>query len=71
MLSILKREVKNYIKGPLFWIGIAIIVFMIFQNLSPYLNIHYLTEGESIVNDYPETFRDGDVFEGYVPTQEG
>lgn len=71
MLSILKREVKNYIKRPLFWIGIAIIVFMIFQNLSPYLNIHYLIEGESIVNDYPEMFRDGDVFEGYVPTQEG
>ncbi|MBD5473073.1 MAG: ABC transporter permease subunit [Lachnospiraceae bacterium] len=71
MWSILKREVKNYVKRPLFWIGIVVVVFMIFPNLSPYLNIHYLVEGEEIVNDYPETFRDGDVFEGYVPTDEG
>lgn len=70
MCSILKREVKNYIKRPLFWIGIFVVAFMIFQNVSPYLNIHYLAEGEEIVNDYPETFREGDVFEGYVPMEE-
>ena len=70
MWSILKREVRNYIKNPLFWIGIAVVVLMVFQNVSPYLNIHYLAEGEEIVNDYPETFRDGDVYEGYVPTRE-
>ena len=43
MWSILKREVKNYVKSPLFWIGIAVVVFMVFQNVSPYMNIHYLT----------------------------
>ena len=68
MWSILKREVRNYTKNPLFWIGIAVVVFMVFQNVRPYLHIHYLAEGEEIVNDYPETFRDGDVYEGYVPT---
>lgn len=70
MWSILQREVRNYLKKPLFWIGIAVVVFMVFQNVSSYLNIHYLEEGEEIVNDYPETFRDGDVHEGYVPTRE-
>lgn len=54
-------------KKPLLWIGIAVVAFMVFQNVSPYLNIHYLNEGEEIVNDYPENFREGDVFEGYVP----
>ena len=68
MWSILKREVRNYVKSPLFWIGIAAVVFMVFQNVRPYLHIHYLAEGEEIVNDYPEIFRDGDVYEGYVPT---
>lgn len=67
MCSILKREVRNYMKKPLFWVGIAVVAFMVFQNVSPYMNIHYLTEGEEIVNDYPEIFREGDVFEGYVP----
>lgn len=71
MWSILNREVKNYIRKPLFWLGIAIGVLMVFQNVSPYLNIHYLAEGETIVNDYPETYRDGDVFDGYVPTEKG
>ena len=70
MYLILKREVKNYIKRPLFWIGIAVVVLMVFLNVRPYLDIHYLAEGENIVNDYPEIFRDGDVFEGYVPTKE-
>lgn len=71
MWSILKREVKNYMKNPLLWLGIAIGVLMVFQNVSPYLNIHYLREGETIVNDYPQNDRDGDVFDGYVPTEKG
>lgn len=71
MYSILKREIINYIKRPLLWAGIAVVAFMVFQSVSPYLNIHYLAEGEDIVNDYPETFRDGDVYEGYVPTEDG
>lgn len=71
MWSILKRQVINYIKSPLFWVGVVAVVLMVFQSVSPYLNIHYLAEGEEIVNDYPETFRDGDVYEGYVPAEEG
>ena len=67
MWSILKREVRNYMKNPLFWIGIAVGVWMIFQDTGPYLDIHYLKEGETIVNDYPEMHRDGDVSRGYVP----
>ena len=69
MRSILKREVKNYMKNPLLWLGIAMGVIMVFQDVSPYLNIHYLREGETIVNDYPQNDREGDVFDGYVPTE--
>lgn len=71
MWSILKREVKNYIRKPLLWLGIAIGVLTVYLNVCPYLNIHYLAEGETIVNDYPETIHDGDVFDGYVPTEKG
>ena len=69
MWRVLKREVKNYMKNPLFWIGIAVGVWMIFQDTGPYLGIHYLKEGETIVNDYPQNYRDGDVSCGYVPTE--
>lgn len=71
MWPILKREIKIYMKKPLFWLGIAIGVWMIFQDVSPYLKIHYLNEGETIVNDDPETTRDGDVSRGYVPVEKG
>ena len=71
MWQVLKREVKNYMKNPLFWIGIAVGVWMVFQDTGPYLDIHYLKEGENIVNDSPEMCLDGDVFDGYVPTEKG
>ncbi len=70
MLSILEREVKNYLKNPLFWIGALIVVLGVFQNVRPYLGIHYLAEGEEIVNDYPDSFRSAEVYEGYVPSTE-
>ena len=69
MRAILKREVKNYIRNPLLWLGIAVGALMIFQEVGSYLDIHYLAEGETIANDYPETYRDGDVFDGYVPAK--
>lgn len=69
MWSIIKREVRNYCKNPLYWIGIIIIFVMIFPCVSPYLHTHYLAKGETVENDYPETFRNGDIYEGYVPTE--
>lgn len=71
MRSIMKREVKNYVKNPLFWLGMAIGVLMVFVNLKPYLNIHYFQEGETIGNDDLKAYGDADVYEGYVPTEEG
>ena len=70
MWPILKREVKNYIKNPLFWLGIAIGVLIVFLNVNPYLKIRYWVEGETIVNDEPDAYGDRDVFNGYVPTEE-
>lgn len=67
MFAIMKREFKNYVKNPLFWIGLAAAIFYIFQAVSPYLSTHYLEEDEKIVNDYPESVRLGEVYEGYVP----
>ena len=71
MWRVLKREVRNYMKNPLFWIGIAVGVWIIFQDTGSYLDIHYLKEGENIVNDSPEMCLDGDVLDGYVPTEKG
>lgn len=70
MLAILSREIKNYMKRPLYWIGLAAVIFGVYQAVSPYLSTHYLSPGEEIVNDYPEYVHEGEVYEGYLPTAE-
>lgn len=67
MIAIFKREIKNYLKQPLFWIGIVIVIYGVFSATSPYLTIHYLAPGEKIINDYPESICLGDVYDGYIP----
>ena len=41
MKAVMKREVKNYLKNPLFWVGIVVVIFGLFQILSPYLEVKY------------------------------
>ncbi len=70
MKAIIRREILNYLKRPLFWIAIAVVIFGVFQQLNPYLNIHYITSEEELKNGYPETIHQGEIFEGYIPTSE-
>lgn len=68
MLAIFKREVTNYLTRPLFWLGIAAVILGIYLHLDFYLQIHFLSPGEQIVNNYPETIHAGETWEGYIPT---
>lgn len=75
MRVIVIREMKNYLKRPLFWIALLLVIFGVFQNLGPYLTIHYVSSEEELLSnfpeaDFPETIHDGDVSEGYVPSGE-
>lgn len=67
MIAIFKREIKNYLKSPLFWIGIVLVIYGIFGATSTYLTTHYLAPEEKINNDYPDTIYRGEVYEGYIP----
>lgn len=68
MIAIFKREIKHYLKRPLFWIGIVIVAYEVFSAISPYLATHYLEPGEEIINEYPDTSNSGEVYEGYIPS---
>jgi len=70
MLTIAKREIKNYLKNPLFLIGVILVVLGVWQQLAPYLTTRYLSPEDSIVNDYPETVHSAEPYEGYIPTPE-
>ena len=67
MKAILRREILNYLKRPLFWIAIVVVTFGVFQQLNPYLNIHYITSEDELKSEDQETVHEGDVFEGYIP----
>ena len=64
MKAIIRREILNYLKRPLFWIALVVVIFGVFQQLKPYLHIHYITSEDELKNDYPETVYKGEAFEG-------
>ena len=45
MIAIFKREIRNYLKRPLFWVGVLLVIYGVFNATSPYLTTHYLTTG--------------------------
>lgn len=70
MTAIMKREIKNYLKRPLFWIGMVLVIFGVFQALAPYMNIRYISSEQELNQNLPETVHDGDIDEGFVPSDE-
>lgn len=67
MIAVFKREIKNYLRHPLFWIGVAVVIYGVLNATTPYLGTRYLKPGEIIINDNPETVYLGEVYEGYIP----
>lgn len=67
MKAIMRREVLNYLKRPLFWLVIVVVIIGVFQELNPYLNIHYITLEDEWSNGSLETVHKGEIFEGYIP----
>lgn len=68
MRAIIKREIKNYIKNPIFWIGIIIVIFGVYKTVGPYLNIHYFESDQEIENLVIEDESDREFIQGYIPS---
>ena len=69
MKTIIKRSILDYLKNPVLWIGLIIIVTSMYQCLSSYLQIHYIKQNEQITqNDV--ALEDADVMDGYIPTSD-
>ena len=68
MKAIICREFKNYMKNPLYWAGIVILVISIYSSLSGYLNIHLFGGSQEIEQLDEVSPTDADVMNGYIPT---
>lgn len=67
MKAIIKREIKNFLKNPVFWIGLLIMMAGIYQLLEPYLNLHYFKSDQEIKSIKVSNLDDADVMDGYIP----
>lgn len=70
MWCIMAREIRNYLKNPLFWVSLLFVAFMLYQLLTPYLGIHYFQAGEELPELDVERMGDADIMDGYVPSTE-
>lgn len=68
MKAIIKREMKNFLKNPIFWIGLVIMTAGIYQLLGPYLNLHYFKSDQEIQSIVVANTDDADVMDGYIPS---
>lgn len=69
MKTIIKRSILDYLKNPVLWIGLIIIVASMYQCLLPYFQIHYIKQNEQITQNNV-ALDDADVMDGYIPTDE-
>ena len=66
--TIVKRELINYLKNPIYYIGAILVFLSVYGSVSPYLQIHYFqNEGEIKTLDYDTGYQDADIMDGYIP----
>ena len=70
MKGMIRQELKNYFKNPLYWVGILFILYGLFQILSPYLDVHYFHSKQELQQTKPESLADADIMDGYVKSTE-
>ncbi len=68
MKAIIKRELKNYVKNPIYWIGLFIVIIGVYQSLYTYLDIHYLDAEQELKVIEMAHRGDADVMDGYLPS---
>ena len=69
MKAIIKRQIKTYLKNPVFWVGIFVVFIGVYQLVAPYLTIHYVEKNEKLPTEEEKPWDwDGDIMDGYVPS---
>lgn len=63
---IIKQEIKNYLRNPLYYIGAILVFIEIYAMVSPYLQIHYFASEKEIEKIDEKEISDADIQNGYI-----
>lgn len=67
--TIIKREVRSYLKNPMYYIGAILVFIGVYSSVLPYLQIHYFEKPSEIRTlEKHSELADADVSVGYIPT---
>lgn len=70
MRAIIRREWKNYMKNPLYWIALIVMAVGIWNMNSAYLGLHYFRDQADLESREADSRADADITEGYMPQGE-
>lgn len=63
-INMLKKEIKYLLKTPIFYLGIAIVIYILISTLYPYLNLYKNVRD----NGSNVKYGNGELISGYIPT---
>lgn len=66
MSTVIKQEIKNYLKNPILWLGMVFILIELVQILNPYLQLHYFASEQEIQALEADDISDRSILEGYI-----
>lgn len=66
MSTVIKQEIKNYLKNPILWLGMVFILIGLVQILKPYLQLHYFASEQEIQALEADDISDRSILEGYI-----
>ena len=67
MKTIVRWEIRKYLRNPLYWIGLVLVMLGVYQQVSPYLGIHYFTE-QDIEAAAEIPIAESEFMQGVIPT---
>lgn len=66
MRAIIKRELRNFLKKPLFWLGLLLVIAGVYRSTTSYLQLHYFQSDREIRSHKHKTVNDVDITDGYI-----
>jgi ABC-2 type transport system permease protein len=70
MKAIMKQEIRNYLKKPIYWLGLLFVIVSLYRILSPFLSLQYFEPNHKFDKLSGESLSDADIMDGMIKASE-